>query len=273
MNIILMKVRFNSIAFLSFLSLTASEAAITAIGTTGTLDRAKKFQERVAVPGHDDNQAWSSSFDLGASLTRGNSETLFITASLTIDRDFRQYEFFGNLTYAYGEDEDSVTEDELILTLSLSKLLTENGIWFYGARLDGQQDDLADIEYRLTFSTFLGHYLIKRPNDTLTLSTEAGVGINAESVGEDEESFGVLYLGQRFNYWITDFTRLYEGLAFFGEIDDVSSFVLIGEAGIETFLSDSLSFKAYVQSRFDSTPAMDRRRNDLRVVSGLSYKF
>ncbi len=249
------------------------QAAITSIGATNTLDVARKFQDRVAVPGHDDNQKWTSSFDLGASMTRGNTDTLFITASLTIDKDFGKNEFFGNATYAYGEDNSSVTEDTLLLTASLSRLITEDNLWYFGGRVDGLHDDLADIEFRYTLSSFLGHYFIKRPDDSLTVSMEAGLGLNTESQGGTDETFGVYYLGQRFNYWITDFTRLYQGVAIFSEMQEVDAFVTVAEAGIETFLSDSLSFKAYLQDRYDSVPASGRKKNDLRIVTGLSYKF
>lgn len=260
--------------FFIILSLSIlTEAAITAIGSTGTLDRAKKFQDRVAVPGHDDSQAWTSSIDLGASFTRGNSDTMFITASFTIDRDFGKNEFFGNATYAYGEDGSTVTEDELIIMASLSRLLTSDELWYFGGRIDGTHDDLADISYRFIMSTFFGHYLVKRPDDSLSISIEGGVGLTTESQGDDNSTYPIFYAGERFNYWLTDFTRLYQGIAIFDEMERPSSFVIVGEAGIETFLSDSLSFKAYAQNRFDSEPAQGRKKNDLRIVSGLSYKF
>ncbi len=248
-------------------------AAITAIGATGTLDRARKLQERVAVPGHDDGQGWSSSLDLGASLTRGNSETLLVTASLTLDLDFGQNEFFGNFTYAYGEDSGDITEDEFILMASLSRLITEDGFWYWGGRIDGQHDELADIQYRYTGTAFFGHYFVKRPDDSLQFSVELGAGISTEEQGEVKNTFGVAYIGQRFNYWITDFTRLYQGLAVFSEIGKFSDLQAIAEVGIETFLSDSLSFKAYVQNQYESEPAPGRKENDLRIVTGLSYKF
>lgn len=263
----------NSTLVLIIASILPINAAITAIGSTGTLDKARRFKDRVAVPGHDDRQAWTSSIDIGASLTRGNSETLFITASVTLDRDFGKNEFFANFTYAYGEDGDSITEDESILMASLSRLLTDDGMWYFGVRIDGQHDDLAEIQYRFILSSFMGHYFIKKADDTLQISAEIGLGGTIESQGDDADRFSVSYIGQRFNYWITDFTRLYQGLALFNELRNFGSFQLVGEAGIETFLSDSLSFKGYAQNIYDSSPAPGRKKSDLRIVTGLSYKF
>ncbi len=257
----------------ALLLLIPAESAITAIGTTGTLDRARKLQDRVAVPGHDDAQGWSSSFDLGASMTRGNSETLLVTSSLTLDIDYGLNQFFGNVTYAYGEESSDVTEHELILTASLSRLFEEGGLAYWGGRLDGQHDELADIQYRYTSTLYAGNYFAKRPDDSLQFSVELGIGASFESQGGIEERDTVLYFGQRFNYWITDFTRLYQGIAVFAVTDDIGDYQVIGEAGIETFLSDSLSFKAYAVNQYESRPAAGREEYDLRIVSGLSYKF
>ncbi len=264
----------KALYLLIFTALTAGAYnASTSIGSTGTLDRARKFKDRVAVPGHDDSQAWSSSLDLGVNMTKGNSETLFITASATIDHEFGKNELFANFTYAYGEESKNTTEDEFILTASLSRLLTEDKAWYVGIRVDGQHDDLADIDYRFTSSNFVGHYLVNRPDDSLQLSIESGLGLRTESQGSEDTTFGVLYLGQRFNYWITDFTRVYQGFAMFDQMNKIASYQMISEAGIETFLSDSMSFKAYAQNTYDAIPAEGRKKSDLRLISGLSYKF
>ena len=151
--------------------------------------------------------------------------------------------------------------------------MSETGAWYFGGRADGQHDELADIQYRYTMTGYVGHYLAKRPDDSLQISIESGSGYLIESQGNESEDFMVLYLGQRFNYWLTDFTRLYQGIAVFYKTEDLNDYQLIGEAGIETFLSDSLSFKAYVQDQYESMPAEGRKRNDIRLVTGLSFKF
>ena len=103
----------------------AASAAVSAIGTTEQLDRARKFRAMVAVPGHDDVQEWTSSFDLGVSYTNGNSNTLLVTASFTIDKEFDiANEFFANITYAYGEDEGATTTEEVLATASWRRLFS-----------------------------------------------------------------------------------------------------------------------------------------------------
>lgn len=248
---------------------SVADAAVSAIGTTGQLERAKKFQSLVAVPGHDDVQDLTSSFDFGAAMTSGNSDTLFVTASLTLDKEVGQNEFFTNFTYAYGEDEDEVTTNEVLLTSSWKRLYNERN--YFGLRVDGRHDELADIDYRIGLSALWGHYF-KRDEST-QFSWEGGLGYTFEKQGGMTDSFVNLYTGERFSHWVTDYTRVFQSLAFFGPVDDITDYQLIAELGLETYLSQNLSFKAFVQNKYENEPAMGSESNDLRVVTGVSYKF
>ena len=248
----------------------AASAAVSAIGTTEQLDRARKFRAMVAVPGHDDVQEWTSSFDLGVSYTNGNSNTLLVTASFTIDKEFGvANEFFANITYAYGEDEGATTTEEVLATASWRRLFSEEN--YSGLRLDGRHDDLADINYRIGLSALLGHYFVR--NESTQIFVEGGGGYTWEEQGDETDSFFNLYLGQRINHWITDYTRVYQSFAGFVPVDDINDFRLIGELGLETYLSQNLSFKVFLQDQFENSPAEGREENDFKVISGISYKF
>ena len=266
-----MKTSLSAGCLLLIALLALAPAAITAIGTTGQLDRARKFQSLVAVPGHDDVQNLTSSFDFGAAMTSGNSDTLFVTGSLTLDKEFGngEHELFANVVYAYGKDEDAVTTDEVLLTASWKKLYNERN--YTGVRLDGRHDELADIDYRIALSALWGHYF-KRDEST-QLSWEGGLGYTFEKQGGTGDSFVHVYSGERFSHWVTDYTRIFQSLALFGNLTDISDYQLISELGLETYLSQDLSFKVFVQDKFDNEPALMRESNDLRVVSGVSYKF
>lgn len=248
----------------------SAAAAVSAIGTTDQLDRARKLKALVAVPGHDDQQEWTSSFDLGASYTSGNSENLFVTASLTVDKEFGDMnEFFANLTYAYGKDEDTTTTEEILMTASWKKLFDQKN--YRGLRLDGRHDSLADINYRVGLSGLIGHYFVR--DEDKQFSMETGLGYTWEEQGGEDKSFVNLYFGERFEIWLTDYTRVFQSFSFFCPVDDFSDYRLIGELGLETYLSQNLSFKVFLQDKFENTPALMREQNDFKVISGISYKF
>ncbi|MEM9081453.1 MAG: DUF481 domain-containing protein [Verrucomicrobiota bacterium] len=253
---------------LFLLGVVSLPAAVSAIGTGGQLERVQKHRSRVAVPGHDDQHEWTSSFDLGASLAKGNSDALFLTASLTIDKEFGDDEIFGNFTYAYGEDNRETTTDELLATASWARLLKDN--WYFGFRLDGRYDQLANIDYRVATTGYGGKYLLK--SEDTQLSFEAGVGYTFEKQGMPDDYF-TLYAGERFNHWFNDYVRLYQSVAFFAAAEEPADYQMISDLGLETFLSASLSFKVYAQNKYESRPAAGSQENDFKLVSGISWKF
>jgi len=42
---------------------------------------------------------------------------------------------------------------------------------------------------------------------------------------------------------------------------------------VEAAIAKNLSLQMYVDDAYDSEPAVDRKRNDVKLVSGVSYKF
>ncbi len=249
---------------------SASFAQTAAVGTTDQLEKAKDYKEKVAIPGHSDGsgEGWTSGFDLGASFTSGNSETSFITASLTLDKEVDQDEYFLNATYAYGENDGDLSTEELLLIASWKRLFTDRTYW--GFRLDGRHDELANIKYRVGLTALVGHYLIK--NEKTNLSIEGGAGYTLEDQ-DGSDSYANVYLGQQFNHWISDSTRIYQNAAFIAPFEDLEDYQLIAEAGLETFLSSQLSLKLYVQNKYENLPAAGLEKNDLKFVTGISYKF
>ena len=47
----------------------------------------------------------------------------------------------------------------------------------------------------------------------------------------------------------------------------------MAELGLETFLSESRALKIYAQDKYEGEPAEGLDENELRFVTGVSYKF
>jgi len=57
------------------------------------------------------------------------------------------------------------------------------------------------------------------------------------------------------------------------QVDKFQHFLINGEIGVEAAIAKNLSLQMYVDDAYDSEPAVDRKRNDVKLVSGVSYKF
>ena len=218
---------------------------------------------------HAEDSNWKNSFDLGATLTRGNSESTLITVGYATTKKEASDEYFGAFNYTYGESADAVTNDEVLGSFAWNRLVSD--LTYAGVRTDLRIDELADIDYRIGVTGLVGHYFVK--NDSTYFALETGIGFTTEQTGGESDSYANLYIGDRFEHKLNDKTRVYQTLTVTAPIDDLGDYSLVGEVGLETTLTDAMSLKIYVQDKFEGEPPAGLNNNDIKVVTGVSYKF
>ena len=49
--------------------------------------------------------------------------------------------------------------------------------------------------------------------------------------------------------------------------------ILNAEIGLETDLTDKMSLRTFLQDTYDNVPAPGRKKNDLKLVTAIAYKF
>lgn len=213
--------------------------------------------------------AWETSAALGLTLTRGNSDTLLFTGNILSAKKWDEHEVSLGADTTYGESEDVKNAETLHGFGQYNRLFTERAYGF--VRLDGLHDAIADIEFRFTLSPGIGYYFIKEPKTTL--SGEIGPGFVYEKQGRETRGYITLRLAERFEHKLNDRARIWQSLEILPQIDDYENFIANFELGIESALTEKLSLRAYIQDTYDNEPAPGRKRNDLKLVSALAYKF
>jgi len=219
-----------------------------------------------AVAGDKD---WQYVFDLGVTMTNGNSDSILATAGLAVSREVGKHEYDASLSYTYGEESSETTNDEVLADAAWNYLISEYS--YSGLRFEFRRDDLADIDYRASLSGVLGRYFIK--TEETQLSAEVGFGATFESLGEDSSEYMNVYIGEKFEHALNDQTSIYQNLKVTAPVDELDNFSLIAEAGLRTSLTDKLSLKVYVEDKYEAQPATGRKHNDFKFVTGVTYKF
>jgi putative salt-induced outer membrane protein YdiY len=220
-------------------------------------------------------KGWEATAAAAVTLTRGNSETFMTTLSLDAKRKWERDEVFFGISGGYGENKVNgvnTKNTEFIQGYGqYNHLFTER---FYGAlRLDGQDDQIAGIEYRFKVSPMAGYYLIK--NDRMTLAAEAGPSLIYEHLkGQSSHGYWAARLAERFEYKLTATTKVWESLEYLPKVDDwAANYLLNFEAGIDTAITAHWSLRVVFQDQYASEPAKGRKQNDLRLMAGTAYKF
>ena len=228
-----------------------------------------------AAPAAPDTNTWVTTAAAAAALTRGNSENFLVTLSLDTKRKWEKDEVALGVSGGYGDTtaNNAYTKNTEFLQGygQYNRLFTER---FYGGlRLDGQYDGIAGVDYRFRITPLAGYYFIK--DDKMTLAGEVGPSEVFEKLkGQTADSHTAIRFCERFDYKLTDSTKVWQNFSYSPQIDDWSkNYLMTFEAGIDTTISKHLSLRVVFQDMYASRPAAGKKQNDMRLMAGASYKF
>jgi len=212
---------------------------------------------------------WESTLAFGMTVTKGNSDTILMDSAFKTHRLNLTNEVTAMIEGTYGKN-DSVKNNETLHGLvQYNHLFTER---LFGYLLtDGYHDAIANISYRLTVSPGLGYYFIKQKSRTLAV--EAGPSFVYEKLDGEYKSYSAARGAERFDQKIDDHTHIWQSAEILPQVDDLRNFIVNAELGVETALSKRLSLRVVLQDNYVNEPAPSRKKNDVKLISGLTYKF
>jgi putative salt-induced outer membrane protein YdiY len=212
---------------------------------------------------------WESSVSMGLSLTKGNSDTLLTTAAFKTHKKTPENEYMFGMDGSYGED-DSVKNNETLHGVGqYNHLFSER---FYGfLNLEGLHDGIADVQYRITLSPGAGYYFLKETNTML--AGELGPSLISQRLGDLDTTYATLRLAERFEHKLNNGARIWEKAEFLPQVNKLRNFLVNAEVGAEASLTKTFSLQVTLQDNFINQPAPGRKSNDVKLISGLVYKF
>lgn len=212
---------------------------------------------------------WESSVAFGLAVTRGNSDTLLTSAGFKTHRNNLTNEFTFSTDGSYGKN-SAVKNNEALHGIGQYNHLFSSRVYGY-ARADAFHDDIADLAYRVTLSPGAGYYFIK--GKETTLAVEAGPGGVLEKLDGSRENYVVARTAERFEHKWDGHTRVWESVEFLPQFDLSRNYLVNAEVGAEAALTKKISLRTVLQDNFINVPAPGRQQNDLKLTSGLVYKF
>jgi putative salt-induced outer membrane protein YdiY len=215
--------------------------------------------------------AWSTSATFALTVTGGNTKTLLTTVDFNTQRKSADNEFLFDLNGTYGENNNVKNAEQLDGTGQYNRLATER--LYYGIKLDGFHDGIAGIDYRFTVSPLAGYYLVKSPSTSLGLEIGPGYAYQRSEGSDTTQSHATLRGGERFEHKINGTTKVWQDAEILPEISDFGNFYADGEVGINTAITKHASLTSYIQDSYYSVPTGGRLHNDIKLVTGITYKF
>lgn len=213
---------------------------------------------------------WESTAAAGLTLTKGNSDTLLFTAKFLTDKKTVHNEYNFGADGTYGKS-DGVENAEQIHGFGQWDHTFYDDLYGY-VRTEGLRDAIADIKYRVTLGPGVGYYFIK--DKATTLSVEGGASYVFQRLGTNATSYATLRLAQKYDHKFTAYgTHIWETVEILPQVDKFQNYLFNAEVGIEASIAQNLSLQTYLDDNFNSEPANGRKRNDVKLVSAIAYKF
>jgi putative salt-induced outer membrane protein len=213
---------------------------------------------------------WETTLGIGATVTRGNSQTLAINGQIGTVKKWDKNEIDLGADGNYSSDKGVTSSDQAHGYGQYNRLFTER--WYAYARADALYDGVADIDYRITLSPGAGYYFIKSAQTNL--KGEVGPGwVYEKDSGQSGRDYFTLRLAENFDYKITAASKFYEKAEYLPAVDNWGQYIINAEIGIETAIIKGFGTKIYMQDSYNSRPAQGRDNNDFKLVAAVTYKF
>lgn len=214
---------------------------------------------------------WQTTATFGLTVTGGNTKTLLTTLDFQTQRKSAKNEILLDANGTYGENNNVKNAEQFDANGQYNRLATER--LYYGLSVDGYHDGIAGIDYRLTVSPLVGYYFIKAPNTSLVGEVGPGYVYQRNEGSDTTLSHAALRVAERFEHKFSPSTRVWQKVEFIPEVNNFGNWYADGEVGIDTSISKHASLTSYVQDTYYQVPTPGRLKNDIKLVTGLTYKF
>ena len=242
----------------------------TAAGTQpiaiADLERAVEDRLEVVDLGTD----WVSRLDLGYVLSTGNSETesSAVNFESILSRGKLEHRAFVN--WNQDEAEGETTRNQLDSGYGLRWYFRPK--WYGVANIGYFQDELKEIDQRITLGLGLGHQFFD--HSLASLSTELGITQVFEDLAGESENNPALRWAANYQRWLQpERIEYFYGHEVLSIFDSGRGEVYKANTGIRFMLSDAWSAHARLDAVHETDPPEDREKTDLIYTVGFGFTF
>lgn len=214
--------------------------------------------------------AWGGELSAGFDMTGGNSDTVALNTGLKAGARVNDNEALLDLRFNYGKaDHEKNVEN--------GKALAEYNYHFNprsyaNVRAEYSYDAIADIDYRVIVGPpSLGYLFVT--NRRTRVAAEIGAAYLWEEVGGMFDDKPLFRFKESIRQQLNRAVTLFQSLEYLPEASQWRDYLLQAEAGLDSALTERMSFRFSVQDKYDSRPAAEKKPNDLFVSAALVQKL
>lgn len=219
---------------------------------------------------------WSGRANIGATLQDGNSNEKTINADAEIQAEWldgTDPKHRATLKADYDREEDNGTKTEDSRSVEGLYDYFFNPKWFLESNAKYEEDDISNLDHRITAGMGLGYQAFKQ--DDLNLQFVLGPSYLREefSNGNSEDSVAIREATEYDQKFWDDFIQLFHEHEFLVPADDADAFVFESESGVRVPLRKGLVATGEVEFDWDNDPAPGIEESDTTYALKLGYEW
>ncbi len=214
-------------------------------------------------------RAWKNEIEVGATGYRGNTDSEFFLLKLKTEKKREQGSVRFSAKGTVGNNNGERDRENAEIEAGMRNRM--DGRWYYTAEARYFTDQIADVDYQVITILSPGYEIIQ--TDDAHLSIELGPAYIAEEKGGIKKDFAAVRLAVLLDKLIDDRILVWERFEYLPAIEDTSVYLVIGEVGVESILTNWFSLRTVLQQRYDSNPAEDKEKQDIFISASLVTSF
>ncbi len=228
-----------------------------------------------------EQKSWETVASAGLTIQSGNSESIATTVGIDTKRKWDMDEVLLGASGGYGKSSStgnnrSRTTDYAKAYGQYNHLFTDR--LYFGLRVDGEHDGVADLAYRVRIAPLAGYYIIKNEKTTLSFDVGPSFVIEEREASttslRDRQEYFALRFGEKFEHKLTDTTRIWQTAEYIPAVKDWPDRDLINfEVGISTKIISNWDLQVKYQVNYDNGVKYGKETTDTRLIAQTAYTF
>jgi putative salt-induced outer membrane protein YdiY len=220
---------------------------------------------------------WTGSIVAGAALTRGNTESSTANINAEATRRGERDRIYLAAGYLFANQRDnntgqnSTSADTWFIKGKYDYFFTQR---FFGyANMKYEKDRIANLDMRLSPGAGAGYQWVE--NARVNFFTEAGLTYVREVYTNPDEtrSYVAARGAYHLNFVVNDHVKGFHNFEVIPNIEDVQAVLVYTDVGLRAAMTERLFLEGKAQLAYNSQPADNREKKDMRYTLGIGWTF
>ena len=132
-------------------------------------------------------------------------------------------------------------------------------------------DEMSDIDYRFVTGPGLAVKIVD--TETLKFAFELGLAGIWEKQERVSDYYTAIRYKEKFEYLFAKGAKIWQSCEYLPSTEDSDKYLINGEIGIESPITENLSLRLTATDRYNSMPSDDSEKNDLSLKAGIRIKL